>query len=114
MGMSDDDNPHAMFKPQNVSEEAAEGYLLANGWVKDVLFTPENDPKKWIPPNSGGRKLTRGQAVMRQFKADFASLMFVMNHAHPDALLMLIPPSVIAKVQEQILANMPKPEGPSN
>lgn len=111
--MSDDEK--AKFKPQNVSEEAAEGYLTATGWVKDP-FTRKDDPLKWIPPYySAGKKFTRGQAVMRQFKSDFSSLAFVMNHAHPDLLMLLIPPSVIEKVQEQVRASMPKdPEQPPN
>ncbi len=113
MGMSDDD---AKFRPQNVSEEAAEGYLTATGWVKDVFSADTDDPKKWIPPYSKhGQKFTRGQAVMRQFKSDFASIVFVMNHAHPDLLLLLIPPSVVEKVREQILVDMPEsPDRPPN
>lgn len=108
--MSDsEDDRFEKFRPQNVTERQAEAYLIATGWLKDP-FTREDDPLKWMPPwYSAGKKFTRGQAVMQQYKADVSRLVFVMQHAPPEVLQMFIPPSVIEKIAEHVAANMPKP-----
>ncbi len=104
-----EDDPNAKLKPQNVTELEAEAYLLSTGWLKDP-FVSADDPAKWMPPwFSAGKKFTRVQAVMTQYKADVSRIFFVMQHASPEVLQMFIPPSVIEKIAEHVAANMPKP-----
>lgn len=88
--MLDEFDPDRL-KPQNVSEAAAESFLLAAGWVRQK--------DKWLAPVTHVA-FTRGQAVVQQFRKDFVRLVFIIQHLPPEFLELFIPPVVFDKMKE--------------
>lgn len=70
------------YKPENVTEAAAEDYLLMTGWVRFEGFKA----RQWA---RSGVRFTRGEAVMRQYAEDFSRLLFVLQHSPPEARALL-------------------------
>lgn len=100
------------LKPQNVSEVAAETFLLATGWAK------RGD--QWLSPLTN-TPFPRGQAVVRQFQQEFVRLTFLIQHMPPEFLLLLIPPVVVEQIKETVekmlaehIAKSAEANGPAN
>lgn len=95
--MADDE---AFFRPQNVTEGAAEGYLIGTGWRRAYI-----DPQTWTPPE-GGQALSRGQAVpmLDAFKAEATEAVGLAGHPKEEfvwkVIRQYIPPDTCHRAED--------------